>query len=77
MKYEIFLTPRAKKQYEKLDPHIIEKKSKLYYLNSKMNHTIKVNPLKDSTLNCTILNYPMQVSNTVPFMISIKRERRY
>jgi len=22
MKYEIFLTPRAKKQYEKLDPHI-------------------------------------------------------
>ena len=22
MKYEIFLTPRAKKQYDKLDPHI-------------------------------------------------------
>jgi len=28
---------------------ILEKKSKPYYLNSKMNHTIKVNPLKDST----------------------------
>jgi len=24
MKYEIFLAPRAKKQYEKLDPHIRE-----------------------------------------------------
>jgi hypothetical protein len=76
MKYEIFLTPRAKKQYEKLDPHI-RKEIKTLLSELEDEPYNKGKPLKDSTLNCTILNYPMQVSNTVPFMISIKRERRY